>query len=147
VKRSADAKRLLGKANRLDIEVGNTASDVPRDGYVAAMEGYVDSARQAKAIAAFEELVATFPDEEYFRYLKAGSLMRSAKYRDAEDLYLTIANGSGHYKLPAHLMLVIVYWHLEGSARAQQALDRHNHLAKELGQPVHHSNASDMFAV
>jgi len=147
MKRSGDLKHLLGKANRLRLDVEITSSETPREGYVAARDIYVDANRQGKARAAFEELVESFPEDEYCRYLMAGFLMNSAKYSEAEELYLTIANGDGPYKLPAHQMLVIVYWYSVGRARAQEALDRHNHLAKELGQPIHHVNAADMFAV
>jgi hypothetical protein len=44
-------------------------------------------------------------------------------------------------------MLVIVQWHLHGKEEAQCALNLHNELARELGQPVNHVHVSDMFAV
>ena len=143
----ANLKRLLGKANRLEMEVGRTASESPLPGYIAARSGFVDAERQRKALEAFDELVAAFPNDEYCRYLRAGFLMSSAKYSEAEAAYLEIANGEGPYKLPANLMLVIVYWHFHGQAHAQQALDRHNELARQMGQPIHHVHAQDMFAV
>jgi tetratricopeptide (TPR) repeat protein len=141
------ARKRLSSVMRLVRKIEQTASPSPKAGSIRNQFGTYDDARTTeKLLAEFEDLVAEFPEEEYFTYLFAASLARARRFERAIQLYKSLVAGDGQYGVSAAMMLPVVFWCAGDRVSAQEALDAYNAPLIAKGIAPQHERVEQLFA-
>jgi len=141
-----DLKRRLSASLKLDVRLGQTMTDSPREGYIENQWGsFDDAATSKKLIAALRSLVSDTPDEPYFLFLLAGSLARARHFDDSIQAYRALSVGTSSYAEPSMLILPTVLWCAGDKITAQKALDEYNAPFISKGIEPRHTRVEDMF--
>jgi predicted Zn-dependent protease len=129
-------RKQLSRISKLTIKIEQTAVPTPKTGYLENRFYTFDRIDLTdQVLSLFKQLIVDAPDEEYFRYLYAGSLARANRLEEAEAIYRGIRESGGHYSRHAVLMLVSIYLQLGNREAAEEALNDHNRRQQSEGFP------------